>query len=101
MGLISTSTAALSTPTSARVFLWEEDVSPVALNTDLKAWASRDGGVTWTQFTLADSVTLATGRILTGMADISAQPVGTAMKYKIETLNAKELKIHGVALQWS
>jgi len=40
-------------------------------------------------------------RVLTGSVDISGQPDGTSMKYKIETLNTKEQKIHAVALQWS
>lgn len=101
MSLISNPMTALSQPTKAFVVVWQEDVGAVILNTDLKAWASRDGGTTWTQVTLAESAALATGRILTGTTDISAQPVGTAMKYKIETLNARELKIHGVALNWS
>ncbi len=43
----------------------------------------------------------ATSRILTATVDLSAQPAGTSMKYKIETLNAKSLKVHSAALQWS
>lgn len=81
--------------------VWQEDVDAITLNTDIKAYASRDGGTTWTQITLAEEANLSTGRILTGTANISGQPAGTSMKYKIETLNAKEQKIHGVSLQWS
>ena len=39
-------------------------------------------------------------RVLSGGVDISGQPAGTAMKYKIETLNTKDLKIHGANLNW-
>ncbi|MBC8337136.1 MAG: hypothetical protein H8E39_00455 [Alphaproteobacteria bacterium] len=101
MTLVSNATTALAEPTDAFIALWQEDVDAITPNTDLKAYASRDGGATWTQITLTQDATLGTGRILTGSADISAQPSGTSMKYKVETLNTKEQKIHGVALQWS
>ena len=101
MTLISNATTALATPTEAFIVLWEEDVDAVTLNTDLIAYASRDGGTTWTQITLAEEAVLSTGRILTGTVDISAQPSGTSMMWKVTTLNAKELKVHGVGLEWS
>jgi len=101
MTLVSNATTALATPTDNFIVLWQEDVDSVTLNTDLKAYVSRDGGTTWTQITLAKEATLTTGQILTGSADISGQPSGTSMKYKVETLNTKEQKIHAVALQWS
>jgi len=43
-------------------------------------------------------------RLLSGSADISGQPAGTNMRYKIETLNQSSSKItrlHGVSLQWA
>jgi len=42
----------------------------------------------------------ASKRILQGSADISTQPAGTSMKYKLTTANAKNLKLHGTALNW-
>jgi len=101
MVLVSNATTALAQPDEAFIVIWEEDVDAVTLNTDLKAYASRDGGTTWTQITLTEEAALTTGQILTGSADISAQPAGTSMKYKIETLNNKELRLHGVGLEWS
>ena len=90
-----------SDPTEARIVLFEEDVVSVTLNTDLKAYASRDG-TTFTQITLTDEGDYDTGRaILSGSVDISGQPAGTSMKWKLTTHNGKELKVHGVALQWS
>ena len=74
-------------------------MAAITLNTDLKAYASRDGGTTWDQITLTDEAALTTGRILTGSVTLTSS--GTSMKYKIETLNANEQKIHGVGLQWS
>jgi len=43
-------------------------------------------------------------KLFSGSVDISGQPAGTSMKYKVETLNqsaSKETRIHGVSLQWS
>lgn len=101
MILVSNANTALSQPANAFIVLWQQDVEAVTLNTDLKASASRDGGATWTQVTLSEQAVLATGRILTGSVDISARPAGTSIKWKIETLNNKEQRIHGVGLEWS
>jgi hypothetical protein len=101
MVLVSEIATAETAPDEAFMVVWEEDVDTPTLNTDLKAWASRDGGTTWTQITLAEEVALATGRILIGTADVSGQPAGTSMKWKITTHNNKELRLHGVGLEWS
>jgi len=101
MTLVSNATTARAAPSDANIVIWQQDVAAITLNTDLKAYASRNGGTTYTQITLAEVASLTTGRILTGTVDISGQSSATAMKYKIETLNTKEQKIHAVALQWS
>ena len=87
---------------AARIVLFQEDVDSVILNTDLKAWASRDGGTTFTQITLVNVGEYESGKnILAASVDISGQPSGTSMKYKITTHNTKDLKIHGTGLLWS
>jgi len=101
MTLVSNATTALAAPDDANIVIWQQDVTAITLNSDLKAYASRNGGTTYTQITLAEVADLTTGRILTGTVDISGQSSATAMKYKIETLNTKTQKIHAVALQWS
>jgi len=102
MTLISDTFTADEQPDDARIIIFEEDVDSITLNTDIKAYASRDDGTTWTQITLSDEGTYSgTKRILSGTADISGQPSGTNMKYKIETLNNKNLKLHGAALSWA
>jgi hypothetical protein len=101
MTLFSNATTALAVPDDANIVIWQQDVTAITLNTDLKAYASRNNGSTYTQMTLAEVASPTTGRILTGTVDISGQSSGTAMKYKIETLNTKIQKIHAVALQWS
>jgi hypothetical protein len=102
MTLISNTMKALTAPpTQARITLFEEDVDAVTLNTDLKAFASRDDGTSWTQATLTNEGNY-TGniRILSGTATISSQPSGTDMKWNVTTYNGKNLKIRGVGLLW-
>ena len=101
MTLISNATTAETQPDNSRLIVFEEDVDSVTVNTDIKGWVSRDGGTTWSQVTLADEGNY-TGsqRILSGTVDISGQPSGTSMKYKITTHNYKNMKIHGTGLTW-
>jgi hypothetical protein len=54
-----------------------------------------------TAVTLTDEGTYSTYDIISGTADISAQPSDTDMLLILQTKNAKDLKIHGHALQWS
>jgi len=101
MTLISDSFTAESAPEDARIVLFEEDVDSITENTDIKAYVSRDGGTTFSQVTLSDEGDYETGkRILTGVVDISGQPSGTSVEWKVETLNNKDLKLHGVGLHW-
>ena len=102
MTLISNSQTANAEPDTGRLMLYEEDVDSVTLNTDLKGYVSRDNGTTYTQITLATDTTYETGKTLvSGSVDISGQPAGTSMKYKVETLNSKNLKLHGASLLWA
>ena len=102
MTLISNAITAEVEPDNARAVIFEEDVDSITINTDLKFYITRDGGTTYTQLTLVDEGDYASGkRILVGNIDISGQPSGTTMKYKLESLNNKNLKIHGVAELWN
>jgi len=101
MTLVSNATTALAVPTDAYIVLWQEDVDAVTLGTDLTAEVSRDGGANWTAVTLAEEASLSTRRILSGSADISGQPSGSSMKYRVKTLNGKNQYIHAVSLEWS
>ena len=92
-------------PTDARIVIFEEDIDAITINTDLKAYASRDNGTTYTEFVLTDEGDYATSKqIWAGSVDISAQPAGTTMRYKIRGFNnsgdAKEFKLHGTCLTW-
>jgi DNA-binding beta-propeller fold protein YncE len=98
---VSTAIAALSQPSSGYIALQEEDVDIITINTDLRAFISRDGGTTFTQATLAEVVDLGVQRILTATVDLTAQPAGTSMVYKIIASGDKKLLVHATSLQWN
>jgi len=77
------------------------------IGSDLTAEVTRDGS-NWTSFGLSASSDQGdTGghTILTAHdIDISGQPAGSAMQYRIKTLNqsvSKQTRIHAVSLGWS
>lgn len=86
---------------NGRIVIFEEDVDSITLNTDIKAYISRDGGTTYSEITLNNEGKYSGDkRILSGTVDISGQPAGTDMKYKITTHNNKDLYLHGVGILW-
>ena len=109
MTLVSNATTAETQPTKADLVMTYTNGSGTAtIGTDLTAEVSRDNGTTYTSFGLsASSVQGTTGghTILTAHdVDISSQPAGTSMRYRIKTLNqveAKSTRIHAVSLGWS
>jgi len=104
MTLISESQTAETEPDEARIVILEEDISEITLNTDLKAYISKDGGSTWVQATLADEGDFdTTKRILVGTADLTVSGVGsgTNIEYKLTSHNDKTLKIHGTSVAWN
>lgn len=106
MTLVSNLTTAQATPTTGDIVMtYTDGVGTATVNTDLKAYVSRDDGTTWTQATLSSEGTTGGHTILAAHnVDISSQPSGTSMRYKIETLNqsaSKETRIQAVSLGWS
>ena len=103
MTLISENFTAETAPTESSAVFLHQPVDSVTLNTDILGYISRDAGTTWTQGTIVDAGSFdSTTNILTMNAvDISSQPSGTSMKYKLVTANAKEQRIHGAWLAWS
>ena len=103
--VISTTTTAKTQPTKVSGLLMIENAGGTAvLNTDIKMYASRDAS-TYTQGTLVDEATWGTNKKVLAFTDldISGQPAGTSMRWKLEWANqatAKNTRIHGVALMW-
>jgi hypothetical protein len=106
MTLISNATTAESVPTKGdMVMTYTNGAGTATINTDIKAYVSRDNGTTYTQLTLADQGDTGGHTILTAHdLDISSQPSGSAMRYKITTHNqsvSKETRVQAVSLGWS
>ena len=107
MTLISTANTALSAPTTGDIVLLIENATGTAtLNTDLKAYISRNGGTGWDQATLVDKGSWGTNKKIVSVNDVafSNSASGTDMRYKIETLNqsgSKVTRIHATSLAWA
>jgi hypothetical protein len=104
--LISNATTAEAVPTKGDlVMTYTNGAGTATVNTDIKAYASRDDGTTWTQLTLASQGSTGAHTILSAHdLDISGQPSGTDMRYKITTHNqsvTKETRVHAVSLGWA
>jgi len=88
------------------VTLIENAYGTATLNTDIKGYVSRDSGTTFTQGTLVDEGSWGTNKKVLGFhdLDISAQPSGTSMCYKITTHNqsisSKETRIYATSIGW-
>jgi hypothetical protein len=103
--LVSSTSTALAQPTKADVVLtYTNGVGTATVGTDLKVYASRDAS-TYTECTMTSQGTTGGHTILTAHdVDISSQPSGTDMRYKITTHNqsaTKETRVHAVSLGWS
>jgi hypothetical protein len=107
MTLISNATTANSSPTYGDLIIeYEDQAGTATLNTDLKGYASRDNGSTWTEGTLVAEGSPTSPKKLCSFHNLTLTgSAGTSMKYKIETLNqstgVKSTKITASALGWN
>ena len=100
MDLRSVGFTALADPVQARLVIDHEALDAVTLNTDILAYASRDGGTTWVPGPLVTVGTIGTHSILSALVDLADAPSGSTMKWRIETPTGKRQVVHDVALQW-
>ncbi|GAB4387213.1 discoidin domain-containing protein [Albidovulum sp.] len=101
MDLVSVAQAADAVPLEARAILLHEPVEAAVPNADCSLSVSRDDGVTWTPASLlGEGAFDAATNVLSAIVDLTAQPNGTAMRWKFQTFNSKEQRLHGVWLQW-
>jgi hypothetical protein len=106
MTLVSNAQTAQSAPTNGDLVITYTNAAGTAtVNTDIKAYISRDGSAYSSAVTLVSQGTTGGHTILTANGvDLSGITTGTAMRWKIETLNqsaAKETRIQAVSLGWS
>ena len=108
--LVSAATTAEAVPTKGDIVLTTSALVGTlsvgnGLNGDIRAWVSRDGGSNWTQGALVDEGDTVGQTILVAHdIDISSQPSGSSMKYKITTHNnsaSKSIVLHAISLGWS
>ena len=106
MTLVSTATTAQAVPTKGDMVLtYTNGAGTAVINTNIKGYVSRDGGTTYTEGTLVSQGTTG-GHTIASFhdLDISAQPSGSSMRYKIETLvqsASMQTRIQAVSLGWS
>ncbi len=108
MTLQSNATTAETTPTKGDIVMTYTNGSGTAtLNTDLTAEFSANDGGAWTSMTLVAQGTTgsASPHFIVSAHNVTlATASGTAMRYRIKTLNqsaAKETRIQAVSLGWS
>ena len=105
--LQSVDATASTVPTKADlVMLYEDGTGTATLNTDIKGFISRDSGATFTQGTLVAEGSYTTNKKIVAFhdLDISGQPSGTSVCYKITTHNqggSKQTRIHAVSHGWA
>jgi hypothetical protein len=89
-------------PSSARVVIFEEDIDVMEANVDLVIEISRDGGITFTNVTLAKDMEFGddTLNLFTGSVDLTSQPNGELLVWKLTTQNNKDCRIRGISLTW-
>jgi hypothetical protein len=116
MQIISQGFEANAVPNSIRIVILEEDYDIIDPNTDLIVSVSRDGGTTFSQVTLErisdmpdvlftswwmDSLPMDVKiNIFTGAVDVSSQPNGKELVYKITSHNNKDLRIRSSAIEY-
>lgn len=101
MTLASNAYTASAVPTAARVSVFADPQQSVTLNTDVTAEVSRDGGTTYSAVTLAlVSNPVGTVEQYSGTVDISGQPSGSSMKWRLKNLNNKLIYFTGIVLRW-
>ena len=106
MTLVSNAQTAESAPTTGDlVITYTNGAGTATINTDIKAYISRDGSAYSSAVTLVDQGDTGGHTILTANGvDLSGITSGTSMRWKIETLNqsaSKETRIQAVSLGWS
>ena len=107
MTLVSNATTAVDgAPTTGDlVITYTDGAGTATVNTDIKAYISRDGSAYTSAVTLVSQGTTGGHTILTANGvDLSGVASGTSMRYKITTHNqsvAKDTRIQAVSLGWS
>ncbi|WP_319583953.1 hypothetical protein [uncultured Pseudodesulfovibrio sp.] len=96
--LQSAASSADTAPSTIRVLVRHDGSG--TLNTDLNAYASRNGGTDFTEGTLAAKWSEGDTHYSEAVIDVSGQPSGTSLKWKISQGNGVTATIHAIAMNW-
>ena len=109
--LVSTATTAEAVPTKGDLIIVASEASAVialgnGLNGDLRGYVSRNGGSNYTQVTLVKEGVVSGDQAIYSAhdVDISSQPSGSSMRWKVTTHNqsgSNITQIRDVSLGWS
>lgn len=98
MTVVTTSQQTDSSVSNARVLLEFDNSAAPALNTDLTAEVTCNGGTNWTSATLSSFTAYSQGgRMVSETAD-TACTAGTSFAARIKTANGKNVMIYGVSV---
>jgi len=105
MVLISEAYNAEADPDTARLVLFVQDIDTITVGTDIKGYISKDDGSTWAEVTLINEGDYNNNiHILSGIVDLTQTGIGSAtgypIRYKVQTFNQKDLKLHGVGANY-
>lgn len=103
MTLIGAPQTASEAPTTARAILLYDPIDSATLNTDATLEVSMDGGSTYsTAFTLEKNSDYDANVEIIETDNLTLDSTsGTSMVYRFKTLNSKEIRLHGIYLQWA
>lgn len=101
MTLASVAYPAASEPDLGRVAVQLVEDDPITINDDVTAELSRDGGTSWSQATLALLSSLGSVKLYEDAAvDLSGQPAGDDVVWRVKTDNNVDVAVSGVVAQW-
>ncbi|MBM3529043.1 MAG: DUF2793 domain-containing protein [Alphaproteobacteria bacterium] len=102
MTVASTALTAAAEPVSMKIVSRVKFVDEIALGDDLIFEVSRDGGTTWTEAAMNDRFTWGDLHVLeSDPVDLSAQPSGTSVKWRIAIANDKAAEVRDIYLYWA
>lgn len=101
MNLVSVPYVAAVAPVSARMAIQVSGAQSFVVNTDLIGEVSRNGGASWTAASLLETTSLSGIRMYEADdINVSGQPSGSDVRWRIRTANGKIIQVSGVVLQW-
>ena len=102
MSLQSIAYSSVGSPATALLTVLASAASGViTVGTNLRGYVTRDGGVNWTECALAATGTVGGITTFEGAADLSGQPSGASLKWRLDTPLADALiAVEAVVLQW-